>query len=218
MTTKVQTHTSSALRTGDPAIVDEIIHVINEAYYTVAPSNKRIKSTQRLFDDLGTNGLVATVRDLETGRVVATACVHVWDQVGHFVLYISCSILVLFPHPYYKRRHCPETAPTDTDTHQLDHNYELFGVACLPLPQYRKRGLVDQCMSALERDLLLQTPVDQQLRFWIRIVEYVNGPYWRKKGFVESARETMEVGHWGYECVWDMVTMVKVIDKSSVVD
>jgi len=87
-------------------------------------------------------------------------------------------------------------------------------VACLPRPQYIKRGLVDLCTKTLERELLAQTPKDKQLKFWVRVVEHVNGPYWRRKGFVEVERQTMEYGHWGYACVWEMVTMEKVIGRT----
>ena len=85
----------------------------------------------------------------------------------------------------------------------------MFGIATLP--SHRGQNLVSPCLEALEDKLLDLTPKDQELKFWLRIVEHVSGTYWRKKGYEQTSQEIQQSGTWGYEGAWVMGTLVKVI-------
>lgn len=79
---KITTYTPFQLRTSsDLDLVDDIINVINEAYHTVQPTEKRIKSTKGFYTYLGDTGLVAALGDETTGQVVACVSVKAWGEV-----------------------------------------------------------------------------------------------------------------------------------------
>jgi hypothetical protein len=69
--------------------------------------------------------------------------------------------------------------------------YRLYGVATLSSPQYRKKGLIPLCLSALKAAL----PPNSQL--WIETAEESNGPYWRSRGFKMVKSEKKPAGFWG---------------------
>jgi len=69
--------------------------------------------------------------------------------------------------------------------------YRLYAVATLSLPQYRKKGLIPLCLSALKATL----PPNSQL--WIETAEESNGPYWRSRGFKMVKSEKKPAGFWG---------------------
>jgi len=93
----------------------------------------------------------------------------------------------------------------------------VFGAATANAPQYRKRGLVDKCLAAINRELLTRVRkregedgVARRVLSWIRAADEANGDYWRKKGYVQvGGISVIPKGVWSHDRDFHVVTMFK---------
>jgi hypothetical protein len=84
--------------------------------------------------------------------------------------------------------------------------------------EYRKKGLAELCVRALESHLLAQLRsdgADIRLTFWVRVVESLNGEYWRRRGFCQVGEGViLPIGTWRASDPFLLITMNKLVTNS----
>lgn len=227
---KVHHETPSSLK-ANPALRKSIIALVNRAYGEVADEYEdRFASDEELYDEMGPYGsCVALSEPGEDGcdNVVATASlkriqIH-WEEPGSEAEKVR---QLLFK---WRGRHlliCVLQAANSL----LIPPYEFFAVASLNSPQHRRQGLVWRACQALEekhREKMLADLVSAnggaslsqiakekgklEMPMYIRTIEHTNGPYWRRRGYLEVRKEEFPPGHWGFAMAHTLVTMVKSV-------
>ena len=84
--------------------------------------------------------------------------------------------------------------------------------------KYRKKGLAELCVRALESHLLDQLRTDEtdiRLTLWVRVVEGVNVEYWRRRGFCQVGQGViLPIGTWRSSDPFLLITMNKLVINS----
>lgn len=99
-----------------------------------------------------------------------------------------------------------------------EYDFEFFAVSSLNAPGYRKKGFVKKCIRALEENLLegLSTETqDIRVWLWVRVVEEINGEYWRRRGFCQCGVSIRAPkGKWHASKDFTLTKMKKLIVRS----
>ena len=122
---------------------------------------------------------------------------------------------MVFPktHAFYRGTNVHK--PTGSSPTSVD--WEVFSVATLGIPRYRKKGLVDQCLRKVDQELLQRAKLahvegyKHKVQMWLHTIDEVNGTYWRKKGFQDvGERHILPKGVWNKELDFTLVKMNRV--------
>lgn len=176
----------------DKALLPLVI-MINEAYkraeevYAEGPVTARYLGPAALLEDLGSDGLCVLISDPSKDNTpVAVAGAKRWIPQG-------------MGNPNKDGR-----------------EWEITPVAVFSHPEYRKRGLVDQCLKALY-PYLLERVEDGPVRLWIKVVEDLLSEYWARKGFKQVGPQWfIPIGQWHRSRGFTLIDMLKEISQSEV--
>ncbi|KAK5059938.1 hypothetical protein LTR84_009821 [Exophiala bonariae] len=164
-----------------------LVNMINNVYGRglegVEDLIDRYSGSDALLDDLGTEGLCAFMLDTSQNlRPVAVVGAKRWKG--------------------YRNRGNPYDNGGD---------WEIGPAASDGDPQYRKKGLVDQCLEALYTRLLAGEQAGT-VRLRMTVLEDVNAPYWRRKGYEQDGeRWVIPRGRWHKLFEYTVIDMVKEI-------
>ncbi|KAJ9603325.1 hypothetical protein H2200_012103 [Cladophialophora chaetospira] len=151
----------------------------------------RYPSPEDFLADLGSDGLCAIIQDGQNERLpVAIAATKRWKG---------------------RRK--------DQDANSNDEgirDWEIGPAASRSSPQYRGRGLIEQCLQALSARLLIEVR-DKPVRLWVKVVEEMYAKYWARKGFEQyGSSYVIPVGEWHRDRAYTLVDMVKEISRTEV--
>lgn len=157
-----------------------IANLVNAAFLEVPNFDNalRFQTASEVSKELGDDGIIAIAFDPVSGadRDKAVACISA-------------------------KKYDPPEIDGSVDRGEEMLNYRLYAVATLKDPQYRKKGLIPLCLSALKAAL----PPTSQL--WIETAEEANGPYWQSRGFELAKSEKKPKGFWGAEREFNWVVL-----------
>jgi len=191
-----------------PAVLHAVVSLVNAAYldHKIFNGTLRFDSDDRLCSELG-QGLCAVLLDRES-YAVATASVKMWTKEE------KENIERLHGSVFEVQSGRRFTYEKDASN---QYHFELAAVASRNDHQYRKKGLIEQCVKALESHLMKQLSTDEmdiQLTFWVRVVADINGEYWRRKGFCEFGQgRMMPKGTWRADEPFLFIAMNKSVTK-----
>jgi len=220
---QVKVYTAEELySTQNTVILAQVIDLVNDAYAAIQGGDLRLKTRERLGLEITEEGLCAVVLDVGSydnepveeeeeeekkveGEVVSNGLEEA--RIGRVVATASVHLF-----------------------HDQPNHHEYGCVASLNEPRYRRKGLIDLCLRAVEAALILKhsktsastttsltsitdngngSKLASDIKMYVGCIDYVNEEYWRRKGFVEVERKVMPVGHWGYEGAWSHLTMCR---------
>jgi hypothetical protein len=87
--------------------------------------------------------------------------------------------------------------------------WELFGVATINMPLYRKKGLIEKCIEPLRDELM--TRYTRKPVIWAQAIEEINGNYWCKKGYVPIDEGVLiPKGVWSHSVDFTIISMTRL--------
>lgn len=178
----------------DDKALPPLVIMINEAYkraeeqYAGGPVTARYLGPAALLEDLASNGLCVIIFDTSKGNTpVAVAGAKRWKGSQGM-------------------------GNPDKDGRE----WEITPVAVSSNPEYRKRGLVDQCLKALYTRLLERVE-DGTVRLWVKVVEDLLSEYWARKGFKQVGPQWfIPIGEWHRNRGFTLIDMLKEISQNEV--
>jgi hypothetical protein len=177
----------------DKALLPLVV-MINEAYnraeeeYAEGPVTARYLGPAALLEDLGSDGLCVLISDTSKDNTpVAVAGAKRWK------------------------------GPQGMSNPNKDgREWEITPVAVSSHPEYRKRGLVDQCLKPLYTRLLERVE-DGEVKLWVKVVEDLLSEYWSRKGFKQVGPQWfIPIGQWHKSRGFTLIDMLKEISQSEV--
>ena len=195
-----------------PALVDEIVELINDAFMRSklpepekwdTTETKRFPTRESYLEMFGGEGVLAVIFDeaADGAGFTGTDCQRV-KQKGKVV-----SVAGVIP---WKGGWKKEGAGTEK-------GWEIKAVAVDGDAKYLRRGLAIRLYDFLEKFIVEMEK--KRLReekgaagagtvtLWILSTACINGAYWMKRGYKEVRRETCGPGTWGCLTSFDMVVL-----------
>ena len=194
----------------EPSILNAAVSLVNTTYldHKVFNGQLRFSSDDQLCAELE-SGLCAVLLEKD-GDAVATASVKLWTKQEKEII----EKLNGFVYEVLSYR---LTLAYEKDSSN-EHHFELLAVASRNETKYRKKGLVEKCIKALESQLFERLSKDgMQIRvtFWVRVVADINGEYWRRRGFSQFGQgHMMPKGTWRASDPFLFITMSKSVTKN----
>ncbi|KAF1811395.1 hypothetical protein P152DRAFT_459791 [Eremomyces bilateralis CBS 781.70] len=184
-----------------PSTLHQVVELITVAYRgnRIFGADSRFESDTELIDELSETGIGAALFESQhagTERAVAAAFAKPYTIQG--------------AQDWERRDMESETGGSENIEPQFPV-YELFGVASINQPHCRKQGLAQQCQDALAAALKERLGVDS-VRFVLRVVEELNGAYWRRRGFKQVGEGSMRPkGQWNSDQDFLLIMMGKLV-------
>ncbi|KAF2261227.1 hypothetical protein CC78DRAFT_535833 [Lojkania enalia] len=193
----------------DPALATSLWELVNNGYRNPKsydpkawdPLPIRFATIQELYEMLGDDGVFAAIHDGD--KLIACASATPWH--GDISWQSSMrrgkeNDLVIKTPAYFDPN---------------EKGWELKAVVVLE--GYLKQGLATKCLTTLQNYLLEREMAnggdgDAKLRLWVHTVEFVNGPYWRRRGWKNIRVHRMPKTFWGCTTEFDLVVMAKDVD------
>jgi hypothetical protein len=188
-------HHASAIR-ADPILASTITAFVNEGYRYLAPENAsrwdgvygdRLAQPDSIHAALGVDGIFAVLYDPQNSATpIACAATKRWkhDLEGH------------------------NTGGED--------GWELIMVTTRVA--WMRCGFAGRCIDALIAEIIGKACEDEKriddakVKIWAHAVEDLNGPYWRKKGWVDVRSYDKPAGHWGSKFGYRLLVLLKELE------
>jgi len=168
-------------------LLNPLTDMVNAAYREIDADGSfpRLPDADAIWQEFGHVGVCVIVQDLDRdGLPVAITGAKPWRQLT-----------------------------VGSDQTEPVTEWEIGPVATRDDPLYRKRGLIDQCLTLLY-DTLLEISRGKEIKIWMKVEEGVRIDYWRKKGLEQvGPRWFVPVGEWHTDLGFAGIDMCKTISK-----
>lgn len=175
-------------------ILQPLVIMINEAYkhFDDGEDLPRYSDARDLATELGEHGLCAVIQDsCKEDLPIAVAAAKPWQ-------------------PKDGRIGSGQLEPEG-------YQWEIGPAASRSDQEYRQKGFVEQCVSALQKRLLEMTG-RKAIRLWITAAQEIsrNVLYWQRRGFERVGdTRTVPIGQWHRSKSYTLVDMKKDVDRGT---